>query len=179
MKHASGLVYYFFKSTYYSNSMFNLILAMDENLGIGKNNSLPWNIPEDMKNFKKVTTGSTVIMGKNTAKSIGKPLKNRINIVISKTEYLENFINVQSVKEAISCALYTEKPIFIIGGAQLYNDFLLRGCQKIYLTLVKDQYECDTFVSENFHLKILLNRYNIESQKDTEKCTFYILNLKF
>ena len=64
--------------------MFSLIVAVGENNEIGKNNQLLWHIPEDLKNFKKITMGKTVIMGKNTYKSIGKPLPNRKNIVLSR-----------------------------------------------------------------------------------------------
>lgn len=64
--------------------MFSLIVAIGKNNGIGKNNQLLWHIPEDLKNFKKITTGKTVIMGRNTYESIGRPLPNRVNIVLSR-----------------------------------------------------------------------------------------------
>jgi len=64
--------------------MFSLIVAVGKNNEIGKNNQLLWHIPEDLKNFKKITTGKTVIMGRNTYKSIGRALPNRTNIVLSR-----------------------------------------------------------------------------------------------
>ena len=64
--------------------MFSLIVAVGKNNEIGKNNQLLWHIPEDLKNFKRITTGKTVIMGKNTYESIGRPLPNRVNIVLSR-----------------------------------------------------------------------------------------------
>ena len=75
--------------------MFSLIVAIGKNNEIGKNNQLLWHIPEDLKNFKKITTGKTVIMGRNTYKSIGRALPNRTNIVLSR-----NFLETdEKVKE--------------------------------------------------------------------------------
>lgn len=75
-------------------SRFNIIVAVDFKNGIGKNNTIPWKNSEDMKHFKNITTGTTIIMGRRTFESIGKPLPNRINIIVSSSE----ISNVNSVK---------------------------------------------------------------------------------
>ena len=74
--------------------MIFLIAAKDKNNVIGINNSSPWHLPDDLKRFKKITDGNTVIMGRKTFESIGKPLPNRFNIVISKTLKQKNFNNI-------------------------------------------------------------------------------------
>ena len=80
--------------------MFSLIVAVGKNNEIGKNNQLLWHIPEDLKNFKKITTGKTVIMGRNTYKSIGRALPNRTNIVLSRN-FLETDEKFKEDKEVV------------------------------------------------------------------------------
>ena len=133
--------------------MFSLIVAVGKNNEIGKNNQLLWHIPEDLKNFKKITTGKTVIMGRNTYKSIGRALPNRTNIVLSRnfletdekvkedkkkyeneTTKLEFFNDFQKVIEK-----YKDLPeeIFIIGGGEIYKKSLELGIVKrIYMSRV-------------------------------------------
>ena len=100
--------------------MFSLIVAVGENNEIGKNNQLLWHIPEDLKNFKKITMGKTVIMGKNTYKSIGKPLPNRKNIVLSRNPLeieekinREREINNTKIEEVEDKTKEKEKPKFL------------------------------------------------------------------
>ena len=99
-----------------------VIVAVSENLVIGYKNALPWHISEDLKNFKKITTNHSVVMGRKTFESIGKPLKDRRNIVISRDKALkiEGVEVVNSLDDAI-CLTKDENEIFIIGGEQIYK----------------------------------------------------------
>ena len=109
--------------------MFSIIVAIGKNREIGKKNKLLWHIPEDLKNFKKITTGKTVIMGRKTFESIGRPLPNRKNIVLSKNGdkglIKEKGIEIyQNLEDLISHYKNSQEEIFIIGGEQIYKEFL-------------------------------------------------------
>ena len=121
------------------------IVAVDNNWGIGRNGDLLVNIPEDKKFFKNKTSGSIVIMGRKTWDSLPiKPLQNRKNYVISRTQSDgdANFISMDSALELIK----TEKKsnIFIIGGGQIYEK-LLPYCDKVFLTKIYKTFDSDTF----------------------------------
>ena len=123
----------------------SLIVAMSQNSVIGLNNQLPWHIPEDLKNFKKITLNHCVIMGRKTYDSIGKPLKDRRNIVISRNNSL--LINgvevVNSLDKAISM-VDDSSEIFIIGGEQIYT-ISLSLATHLYITKVNANYKGDAF----------------------------------
>lgn len=139
--------------------IFNIIVAYDQNRGIGKNNMLPWQLPEDMKRFAKLTKGESadkqnaVIMGRKTWESIPekfRPLPGRINVVLSRqVEYnLPNgVLHFSSLNDALS-ALENEQinQIFLIGGSSLYAEGLQHPqCKNIFVTEIKGTFECDTF----------------------------------
>jgi dihydrofolate reductase len=153
---------------------FSIIVACCSNGGIGFENKIPWYLPDDLKNFKKITTTvsdnkktNAIVMGKNTWESLPiKPLPNRLNIVLTSNPDYE--INDKSVIIANSfddvfmyCSTSTVENIFIIGGTQIYNEcFKLYKdyIDKIYLTVIIDKYyQCDRFIDLD---NILLN-YNI------------------
>jgi dihydrofolate reductase len=123
------------------------VVAMAQNRVIGKDNKLPWHFSADLKYFKQLTTGSTVIMGRKTFESIGKALPNRQNFVVSKTKTGQSadLCFFPSIEEAIR-SVKTEKA-FIIGGANLYAQTigLVDG---IYLTLIHADYDGDAFYPE-------------------------------
>jgi len=124
----------------------SIIVAIAENNAIGKNNELLWHIPEDLKRFKKLTTGHTVVMGKNTYLSLPiKPLPNRRNIVISdnKSDNFEGCEMAFSIKEAIN-KFDQDKENFIIGGGMVYRSFLPLA-DKLYITKVHKSFDADTF----------------------------------
>ena len=122
-----------------------IIAAMDKNRVIGVNNKLPWHLSEDLKNFKQLTSGNTVIMGRKTFESIGKPLPNRHNIVISSSMLLQEGMDVcASVQEAIKKARTYGKDIFIIGGASIFEQTIPLA-DKMYLSYVKKTHEGDAF----------------------------------
>jgi dihydrofolate reductase len=114
---------------------------------IGKDGATPWNIPEDMNHFKRVTAGHTVIMGRKTHKAIGFPLKNRTNIVLSRQTdfHAEGAIVTNSQEEALSIAQAKEsEEIFIIGGEEIYRLFLPQT-ERLYLTIVRKFVEGDAY----------------------------------
>lgn len=122
------------------------VVAVANNRVIGKNNRLPWHFSADLKFFKHLTMGQTVLMGRKTFESIGKPLPGRENFVLSRNPSNDTgsrFFN--SVKEAVG-AVKTEK-CFIIGGAQIFEQTmdLVDG---IYMTRIYADYEGDTFYPE-------------------------------
>ena len=127
----------------------SIIVAIAENYAIGKDNRLLWHISEDLKRFKKLTTGHTLIMGRNTFLSLPNgPLPNRRHIVISDVEN-ESFGGCEmarSMEEAIAMAGHSEE-CFVIGGGMVYAQFLpVAG--KLYLTRVHHSFEADTFFPE-------------------------------
>lgn len=127
--------------------IISIISAHSENKVIGKNNHLPWNFPEDLKYFKDKTRGHIVIMGRKTYESMGRALPKRVNIVISrKPEFkLPDALTVTSVEDAIKIAKEKEREeVFIIGGAEIYRQALSR-VDKLYITLVKGNYDGDAF----------------------------------
>jgi dihydrofolate reductase len=122
------------------------VVAAARNRVIGKDNKLPWHFSEDLKQFKKLTLGSTVIMGRKTFESIGKPLPGRENFVISRTLNTQEGIRIfNSIGNAIG-AVQTEKA-FIIGGAEIYKN-TIRNVDGIYLTQIDADYEGDAFYPE-------------------------------
>lgn len=127
--------------------LINIIVAIGENRAIGKNNRLLWHIPEDLQRFKKLTSGHPVIMGRKTFESIGRPLPNRTNIVVThdKNFTAEGIIITHSLKEAIEKAKeYDQSEIFIIGGGNIYEQAIPLA-DKLYLTIVHKKVEADTF----------------------------------
>lgn len=129
--------------------MISVIVAISDDLGIGKNNDLLWNIPEDMKRFKRLTTGNTVIMGKRTWESLPKrPLPNRRNIVITDVpgEIIEGAVMAYSIGDAVSkCAISEEA--FIIGGGSIYRQFLPIA-DKLIITHVHSTAPADVYFPE-------------------------------
>lgn len=125
-----------------------LVAAMSRNRVIGRQNKLPWYMPSDMRHFREVTEGKTIIMGRKTFDSIGKrPLPNRKNIVISTTLEPEAFPGceiVTSLEQALSSAQKEPSDIMIVGGQTLYEQALPIATD-IYLTLIEMDIEGDTF----------------------------------
>ena len=123
----------------------SIIVAMSDNYVIGLKNKLPWHISADLKNFKNITLGNPIIMGRKTYDSIGKPLKDRDNIVISRDNSLkiDGVEVVDSLEKAIFMA--AEAPeIFIIGGQQIYQ-IALPIATHMYVTKVEGNIEGDAY----------------------------------
>ena len=150
-----------------------IIVAIDKNNGIGKDNKIPWYFPSDLKYFAKLTKGTgnnAVLMGRKTYESIGKPLPNRINIVISSQSFISNSSNLiyvnnlQSIQSVLTP--YAIDTLWIIGGASLYQNFLSRSnaIDEVYVTEIDNSFDCDTFFPSQY-------------LKDYKKCE--IINTEF
>lgn len=122
------------------------VVAMGRNRAIGKDNKLPWHFPEDLKYFKKLTTGSTVIMGRKTYESIGRPLPNRENFVLSRSPGSAPGVHFFTSFEDALKALKTPEA-YVIGGAELYRQTLDK-VHGIYMSRIDETYEGDAFYPE-------------------------------
>jgi len=124
--------------------MVTILVAHSSNRVIGINNTLPWHLPEDLKRFKKLTTGKTVVMGRKTFESIGKPLPNRTNIVLSCSSLAIEGCMVYNSPEAI---LQDFRDFVVIGGETIYKLFL-PYTDVIEATIIDKEYEGDTYFPE-------------------------------
>jgi dihydrofolate reductase len=126
--------------------MTTIVVAMGEKNEIGFENKLLWHLPTDLKHFKDITSGHPIIMGRKTYESIGKPLPNRTNIVISRKKnwFEEGVLIVGSIKEAVKFAKKIDENVFIIGGGNIYEQ-TIEIVDKLEVTLVKTDLEADTF----------------------------------
>lgn len=122
---------------------FKAIAAMSLNRVIGNGNQIPWHLPEDFKWFKATTIGHVIVMGRKTFESIGKPLPNRETIVLSRSAWSHPGVKTISSLDELP-ALASDKQVFICGGAQIYEQTLLR-CAELFLTLVKREVAGDAF----------------------------------
>jgi len=153
--------------------MKSIIVAYDKNHGIGAANDLLWirDLPADLRHFKEITTGHTIIMGRKTYQSLGKPLPNRHNIVISRDMVpTEGVTVVRNLEEAYAAS--TSPDIFIIGGGQIYQ-LAIDEVDRIIATEVDATFEADVFfpvvnpavwieVEREHHEKDDLNKYNYD-----------------
>lgn len=130
------------------SSKISLICALAEkNRAIGKNNALLWEIPADLQHFKKMTDGHPIIMGQKTFESIGRPLPNRTNIVVTNDQSFaaEGIRIFYSIPDAIAFAKMVDPiELFIIGGGSIYAQ-TIDLVDRLYLTLVDGDFEADTF----------------------------------
>lgn len=125
--------------------MITLIAACSKNWVIGKDNQLIWHLPEDLKRFKKLTSGKTVLMGRKTYESIGRPLPNRINLIITsdKNFKADGCIVYHDLEEALK----HDSEIMVIGGSQIYKQ-LLDKAHTIELTMIDKEFDGDAFFPE-------------------------------
>lgn len=162
----------------------SIIAAIGKNRELGKDNKLLWHIPEDLKRFKKLTEGHAVIMGRKTFESLGKPLPNRINIIITRDKSYKiskfdvskhRIYIVHSLEEAISFVksqLFptTKDEVFVIGGGEVYRQALPLA-DKLYLTIVDaDCPEADTYFPDYSAFKKIVKKE--ERENDGYKYTF-------
>lgn len=140
------------------------ILAISENYAIGKDGKLPWHYPEDLKFFKAITTGNAIVMGANTWRSIGRPLPNRVNIVLTRAGAIETppeVIKLSDRDEVLKFAQTFDGDIFVIGGAQIFIAFA-DLIEKWIVTVIPEWIEdADTFMPANF-----LDGFEIEDRKE-------------
>ena len=126
--------------------MINIIVAMSKNRVIGNNNTLIWHLPEDLRRFKDLTTGNTLVMGRKTYESIGNPLPNRRRSFITRdTNYLVDGCEVvNSLEEAL---LLSNSDCFIIGGGEIYRQ-AIDIADRLYITTIDKEFEGDTTFPE-------------------------------
>jgi dihydrofolate reductase len=123
-----------------------IIVAVDRANGIGIGNALPWHLPEDMAFFKRTTSGHPVLMGRKTFDSIGRPLPNRRNIVITRNgDWSFEGVETAASLEA-AAAMVADRPAFLIGGAQIYEQAqALALVDRLLVTQVEGDFGCDAF----------------------------------
>ncbi len=126
-----------------------IIAAVGHRRAIGKDGKLPWHIPEDLKRFKRLTTGHAVLMGRGTWESLGKPLPGRRNVVLS-TSPVPGIESYSSIEDSLK-ALSSTDTVFVIGGGTLYAQLIDRA-DELYLTVVDRDVEADTFFPPYEHL---------------------------
>lgn len=153
----------------------SIIVAIAQNNAIGKDNQLLWHIPADLKRFKLLTTGYTMVMGKRTFYSLPiRPLPNRRSIVITDIadEVIDGCTMAYSIEDAVE-KMDHDKENFIIGGGSVYRQFLPMA-QQLYLTIVQKDFEADTF------LEIDLSEWETIAREDhpDEELPYYYINLK-
>lgn len=129
------------------------IVAIAENFAIGKEGKLPWHYSADLKFFKQTTVNNAVVMGFNTWRSLGRPLPNRLNIVVSRARSIENqpgVLLLRSAEEVLALEKYLNCDLFIIGGAQTYKNFA-GAIEKWIVTEIPESVEnADAFMPEDF-----------------------------
>ncbi len=148
-----------------------LIVAVARNGVIGRDGSLPWHVPEDLKHFKQLTTGHAIIMGRKTHESIGRPLPKRRNIVVTRSgASFDGCETAHSLDAALELARKTDPRPFIIGGASLYEEALAQATE-LHLTTIDQDVEGDTFFPTD-----LPDFEEVESRPgETEGVTFRLL----
>ena len=142
------------------------IVAIAQNFAIGKDGKLPWHYPADLKFFKQTTLNQAVVMGFNTWKSIGKPLPKRLNIVLSRSQHIENQPNVillRSKPEVIALAKYLNCDLFLIGGAETYENFADIIDKWIVTEIPETVEDADTFMPQDF-----LKDFNLTETQNLE-----------
>lgn len=150
--------------------MFSLIVAFDENKGIGKDNKIPWHLSEDLKLFKANTINKKILMGNKTFTGIGKPLPNRHSIVV--THDLSNKVNSENVTYIDDLISYlkenenTDEEIMVCGGASIYLK-ALPYCKKLYISHVLGNHDVDTYFPD-----IDLSNYEVIKEEPHEGFIF-------
>lgn len=158
--------------------MINCIAAMSKNYQIGLNNQLPWHIPEDMKYFKELTLGKTVVMGRKTYESLGGPLPHRQNIILTR-QYDYCVHPLVKVFHRLEDALHLCRhlnDVFIIGGGEIYRAFL-PYTDKLYLTIVDVVIKGDvTFPNFKNQFACVDSRFGVPDDINIPNYTFTVWN---
>lgn len=159
-------------------AFLSLLVAAAENNVIGKNNQLPWNLPEDLKYFKNKTWGMVLVMGRKTFESLGKPLPGRKSIVITRDKdwKYENVEVVHSVEDAIEKAKqFGVKEILVLGGAEIFKQVMPQA-ERIYITRVHHSFEGDAYFPEfsNEDWKLVKSHFFHADEKNKYSLTFEV-----
>lgn len=156
--------------------MISLIVAYAKNQVIGKEGNMPWSLPADLKHVKEVTTGKTIVMGRKTFESIGKPLSNRRNVVLTRSRdfHPEGVDVVHSKEEVLALG-----DVIIFGGAEIYRQFL-DVVDRLYITEIDLETEGDTFFPawDRDAFVLLDKREGVVDEKNVHPHTFYVYERK-
>lgn len=156
--------------------MISLIVAMTRERVIGAKNKMPWYYSEDLKHFKKITDGKTVLMGRKTFDSIisrnGKILSNRHNVVLTRDKEF-SYDQVEVIHNIDKYLLENvDKEIIIMGGKQIYT-LALPYCERLYITFINKSYDGDIYFPN-----VNLGEYNLVSKEDKGELTFCVYEVK-
>ncbi|MDC3144992.1 dihydrofolate reductase [SAR86 cluster bacterium] len=149
-----------------------LVAAIASNNVIGKENSLPWNIPEDLKRFKQMTSGHTILMGRKTFDSIGRPLPNRQNIVMTKDKNFEQegIKVINDFDEALELIKESNEDVFVIGGSKIYELFE-PVANSLAITRILKDFEGDAFFPDiNWDLWQIEKEEKFFDEKSNVEC---------
>lgn len=161
--------------------ILSIISAIGNNNEIGKANALLWDLPIDMNHFKETTSSHPIIMGEKTFKSIGRPLPNRRNIVLTldkdfSYEGVEVYNSIESMEKALESSLEKEEEAFIIGGGQIYKLFIEKA-NRLYITHVNVSFpDSDTFFPEidKEKWKVIKQNKHPKDEKNNYDCNFVV-----
>lgn len=157
-----------------SLAVISLVAAVDDNMGIGKNNALLCHLPADLKHFKQLTLHKPVIMGRKTFESIGRPLPERLNVVLSsQTQEIKGVQLASSFNQALSMT-QDAKEIMVIGGAKVFKEALPMAT-RIHLTQIHHAFEADVFFP-NLNLaewRCVTSTFYARNEKNAYDMTFY------
>lgn len=130
--------------------MLSIIAAIAKNNELGKDNKLIWYLPEDLKRFKEITSGKTIIMGRKTFESLGRVLPNRKHIVLTQNKdykYENDMVEIVSDVKELEKYINSEEESFVIGGASIYR-MLMPYAKKMYITKIDEEFDADAFFPE-------------------------------
>ncbi|MGM0714800.1 dihydrofolate reductase [Brevibacillus parabrevis] len=156
--------------------MISLIVAYAKNQVIGKDGDMPWSLPADLKNVKEITTGNTIVMGRKTFESIGRPLPNRRNVVLTRSrDFHPEGVDVVHTKEEVLAL----GDVIIFGGANIYGQFL-DVVDRMYITEIDLETEGDTFFPawDKDAFVLVDKREGVVDEKNAYPHTFYVYERK-
>ena len=157
--------------------MLSIVVAVGKNYIIGKENGLLWHLPNDLKHFRKITEGHTIIMGRKTFESIGRVLPNRRHIVLTRSSdfQVEGVEKASSIEEVLKL-VENEEEAFVIGGGEIYRQFLPL-VQRIYMTEVDIEKDADVFFPaiDSLEWKVVEEEPGVLDERNTIPHRFFIL----
>ena len=159
--------------------MISLLVAHDLGRVIGKDNGMPWHIPEELQYFKEKTMGKAMIMGRKTFESIGRPLKGRLNIVVTRnTDYQADGVTVvHDMDSAVELAKDYADEVMVIGGAEIFK-MAMDEADRLYVTVIEKHYDGDTFFPAYVEDYVLASKSKAHHAQDGTAYTYQIWDKK-
>lgn len=156
--------------------MLSIIVAIAKNNVIGKENKLIWHIPEDLKRFKALTTGKTIIMGRKTFESLGRILPNRKHVILTNNKQFkidDDRVEIVHSVDELGKYIDSKEECFVIGGGAIYN-LLLPKCNKLYITKIEQEFEGDTYFPEidEKEWKLIKSEKGLKNEKNPYDYTY-------